>query len=1237
MQVKRDIILSPAPFLAPRVLPVAQGLSVRQIIDQIYDSAKRPPICRDYDLIVEIDGEPIGCDRWHIIPAENAHVLVFAPVRDSGGGKDPLRTLLSIAVVVAAISLGQLYGAEFAASLGVSGKVGTAVLSLGITTAGSLLVNAIFPVRVPELSNINNSYNDSPTYSISGAGNQANPWGPIPAPLGRHLHYPPYGTKPYTEILGNDEYVRMLFVWGYGPLKIEDLKIGKTPLAQYSDYEIETREGWPEDEEITLIPNVVKQNSIGVELKQVNGRLVRTAEAVADELSVDISFPSGLTAFDSNSNRIDRNVEVLVEYRAVGDPDWITATTISATNQTTSAVRFGHRWTVDRTNQYEIALSRVTVDSDSTTIIDAVYWTNLRSFRNEHPVTFPYPLAMTALRIRASDQLQGMIDDLSGIVTPYVPVWGGDEWAGSEVSQNPAAMYRWVLMHPANALARGASQINDENLGEWYDFCVENGYKYNAIRDFTASVWETLADIAAAGRAAVSLIDGKWGVIMDTEDRPIVQHITPRNSWGFSAEKTLYDRPHAFRVKFKNEDQNFEWDERIVHDDGYNESNATRFESLEFPGVTHSDLIWKFGRYHIAQARLRPETYSLYMDFEHLACRRGSKVRVSHDIPEWGNGWGRVKSLIEDEEDPTKTAGVILDERVIMVEGTSYACRFRLADEDNTSLVLSVVNEPGETATLMFQTSIPAASGPQAGDLAMFGEAEEETVELLVKSIERASEFTARLILVDVAPEIYDADTGDIPEFNTHITQPTDVTKIAPPAPSITGIQSGTSALEIFNGGIRARMLVSVFPGSGGSVKVSRYRIRYRPIGTDSWSFADVMGNLTAIIADVSEGTTYAVQAQAISIYGIESDWSLVRTETIVGQGEVPSDVDGFACNIIGANAYLSWLPVNDIDLSHYRIRWTPELQDADWASSVDVVARVDRRSTSATVPAMVGTYLIKAVDYKGYTSETAAAAITNIARVSGLNFVESMEQPPWDGTGDGAAYNADMGGIILGLESDLYDAADLYSITNLYLYGSLLSEGFYELSDVIDLLDVFTVRVSAELQMSGQNLFSDLYLHNDLFEGGNLYGVIEGQYSASLEIRITQDDPESDPDWSAWKPFLVGDYTARAVQFRLKLVGMPPGITPIVYSVRAIIDMEDRVIGFSATVTAGGIRIEYDPAFYVAPEIGISVSDGQEGDKYTITNKDETGFNIAFTNGGSPVARAISGIAKAYGMKEAA
>lgn len=1072
----RPIIVSPAPFKAPKVINVPDGFTIYQIIGRMGLS--------DPHLMVEVDGIPVPPDRWHEAPPVGSHVLISVPVH-GGSGKDPLRILLTVAVIVAATVAGQYYGAAIAGSLGVTSAAGigtvTALTTLAGTTAGMLLINAIAPIRAPELSG-GSDYAQSNTYSLQGARNSSNPWGPVPVVLGKHKVYPPFGATPYTEISGNDEYLRLLFIWGYGPLKIENICIGETPLANYSDYEIETREGRVADTDLTLIPSVVHQDAVGVEVTQAGGAIVRNAREGADELSIDIIFPVGLCDISNvDGSRLPRTVVLTLGYREIGVGSW-TEVTLTYTDRVSSAMRYGYRWTVDRTKQYEVSVTRVSVDNTGNDlVIDRSYWSMLRSFTNDHPVDFPVPLAMSALRIRASEQLQGVIDSLNAIVTTYATIWNGSAWSGEAATQNPAALYRSVLMSAANSRTRTAAQIDDDALGDWYEFCATEGYKFNMVRDFKSSVWAILADIAAAGRAAPSLTDGKWGVVMDDGNQAVVQHITPRNSWGFASEKILFDRPHGFRCRFLNEDADYQQDERIVYDDGYTSANATVFEGMELPGITDPDLVWKFGRYQIAQARLRPEQYSLYMDFEHLVCRRGSKVRVSHDIPLWGSGWGRVKTLSTSGSD---TTGVILDEYVVMEAGKSYGCRFRLADSGNTSLVLSVVTVVGETNTLTFQTPVATATGPQEGDLAMFGETDSETVELLVKSIDRAGDYTARLSLVDVASAIYDADTGDIPDFDTHITQPVDITKLAPAAPTISNIESGTAALEVFGGVVRPRIFVTVSPGTG-NVRISTFRVQYRESGSALWMFAETpVNNPTVIISNVFEGATYEIQAQAVSIYGVESPWSASSLEPVIGQEQLPSDVTGFACNIIGSSAYLSWIPVSDLDLSHYVIRISPETSGATWVSATVLVERVGKPASSITVPAMVGTYLIKAVDYVGNESDSAAVISTSIARVSGLNFVDSVVQPAWSGVASGADYDAGLGGIALVATGGVFPAS-----------------GYYQLADVIDLLGIFTVRASAYLTINGQNVLTDLYDFADLYAVGNLYGVSEGQYTASLEI----------------------------------------------------------------------------------------------------------------------------------------
>lgn len=333
----RPVIIRPAPFRAPKVMQAPHGATVRQMVDAMYEASGVPAVMRTYQLDVEIDGVMVPRSAWSgTVPDVNAHVLILAPVHGGGNGKNPLRTILSIVVVIVAAiaTIVAPYGAPAwwtsASGLGLSASSFGYIAGMAVMTAGMLLVNAIAPIRAESglsAASGNQSYADSPTYSLSGAQNSANPFGPIPVVLGKHRMYPPYGAKPYTELIGNDEYLRMLFIWGYGPLKIEDIKIGETPITSFSGVTIETVEGWPDDDPITLFPADVYQDAIGVELVQASGRVIRTAQDGADELSVDVSFPQGLAQFDAYANRTAYTVILKIEYREVGDPDWIDIST----------------------------------------------------------------------------------------------------------------------------------------------------------------------------------------------------------------------------------------------------------------------------------------------------------------------------------------------------------------------------------------------------------------------------------------------------------------------------------------------------------------------------------------------------------------------------------------------------------------------------------------------------------------------------------------------------------------------------------------------------------------------------------------------------------------------------------------------------------------------------------------------------------------------------------------------
>jgi hypothetical protein len=303
---------------------------------------------------------------------------------------------------------------------------------------------------------------------------------------------------------------------------------------------------------------------------------------------------------------------------------------------------------------------------------------------NTKPVTDPNntQLAKTALSILATKQLNGRIEGINAIVQTHCLDWNDitQQWQLADTN-NPASLFIYVLTHPANPQQITLDRIDLPKLQYWHTYCKNHSpsFAYNNVIGNVRSVLEILRDICAAGRASPALIDGKWSVNID-EPKSVVQHFTPHNSWGFESTKALPKVPDALKIKFFNEDPSvgFKEDEKIVYNYGKSEANATLFESITLPGVTNVELVVDHGKWHFAQIKLRPEIYTFNTDIEYLVCNRGDRVKVTHDVPMWGTGSGRIKNRLS-------STIFELDEAVEIIATNRYTIRVRSSTGSSTT------------------------------------------------------------------------------------------------------------------------------------------------------------------------------------------------------------------------------------------------------------------------------------------------------------------------------------------------------------------------------------------------------------------------------------------------------------------------------------------------------------------------------------------------------------------------
>jgi len=1183
------LVAAPNPFTTERVdLCLPAGLTLAEMIARVQP---------DPELIahahVYIDDWSIPRDRWHVVrprPGRTVTVRVV-PQGGGGGGKNPLRTVLSIAVIAASFAFGGPLGAALGisetagASLGLAaGALQAAVGGAIITAVGTLLVNAIAPPPRPKLGQISGApTRDSPTLFITGSRNRANPFGVVPRPLGKHRMVPPLGALPYTEIVGEDQYLRMLFVWGYGPLDITDLRIGETPLTSFSDVETETVQGFPNDPALTLFPNDVFEDTLSITLTQAAGWQVRTTQPNADEISVDMTFPQGLVQFDNQGNKVDRTVSISVESSPAGANTWTSQGTITVTARRTSAIRRGLRWKVTR-GQYDVRLKRTTADASSSQIFDASVWTALRTIACEDPIKMS-SLAKTALRIKATDQLSGVIDTFNGIVHSILPDWDSttQTWV-TRATSNPASLYREVLQGVANARPLPDSRLDLANLEDWHEKCAAAGREFNMVIDFASSVRETLGDIAAAGRAAPTVRDGKWGVVIDEKQTVPVQHFTPRNSWGFSARKLFVDLPHGFRVRFANRDQDWRQDERIVYDDGYDATNATRFEGLELPGITDPAQVWQDARFHIAVARLRPETYSFFADIEHIVCTRGDLIRVTHDVPLWGIASARVKQVLDDG---TNATAVVLDERVIMEVGKSYSVRFRKSD--GSTLLEAVDTAPGETDTLTFTNPIPLSMAPAVDDLAMFGEAGSESVELIVKGIEPGPDLTARIVCVDAAPAVHQADAGPIPPFQSQITPPPGIA-----TPAITDIRSdGTVLLREPDGSFQSRILVTILRPSALRDDVAAVEARFRVSGSaGAWIFippqpADA-GEVS--ITPVEDGETYDFALRYVTIAGDRGAWGATQTHSVAGKTAAPADVTGFSASQNGDVVNFRWNQVPDLDLEGYEIRFGPVGGTFADATPLTEVTR-GTAITNAQVPPGTWTFHIVAIDTSGNRSLNPTTATATIAATFDI-ILESEQAPRWHGTLTGFVRH--YTGVLAPDSTSL--AGDLGWETFDQFVPNPVAQAVYEAPEQ-DVGFDDTVRVWADVASA--------------LGPGETTGVADPSYEIDYRLAAGAYD--------GFEPWTIGNVDARFVKQRIVLA-TAKGVAKIT-GFKPTVDLKERSEGAKGVaVAAGGATIAFARAFHLTPRVKV-VADGASARIATKANVSTTGFTAhVFDTAGTDV-----------------
>lgn len=890
-RARLHVATSAGPIVPPEERLAPEGLTLAEIVAAEVPEARRGWV----RIYLGDDPLPVPCELWpRVRPKAGTRVLLLlVPAGGGGGGGKVLRSALMIGILAASLTI--------PGAIGLSGTLGS-VVGAGIGVAGSLAVNAIAPIPKPKMAE-----RDPPggaQFSIEGATNTINPFGVIPMVLGRARMVPPLGARPYAERVGSDQYLRLVVLWGYGPVSVSDIRIGRTPIDELPGVTQQHR--WNPgggDPELSLFPRVVNEDRLSLELIGGEGWQTRSTAAETVEILAELTCPSGLQRISSNGKKKgSHTVEIEHRHRPAGGV-WSATSTVTLSADTTEPLFHTIRITGLPAGAYEIAIRRVTPnvsEQDRSRIQDRVYWSLLQSFETGDPIDAP-GVARSAFRIRASDLVNGQIE-ISGVVQTLGRSWNGSTWLPGQPIRNPAALFRHVAQHPqALALPRNDAQLDLVGLQSWHQRCAAKGWTFDAVIDFEASLSDILSRIATVGRASLSRGFGQLGVVQDRPGLTPAQLFTPRNSRNLELTREFVRRPHALRVRFQNEDKNWEQDELLVYDDGFSASNATRFEAIELFGITSERDAFSFGRRTLALGVLRPETVTFEVDWEYLAAPLGSLVQVQHDAILVGVASGRVKSRVLQNGN-AECVSITLDERVTL-DGTPHAIRVRLPT--GAQVVHPIAPHVGETDTLTFSPAITSGF-PTVGALVAVGRTGVETLPLVVTKIEcRGGWDTATITAVPFAPELENADE-EIAVYDPRITLPRVVRAGATPGlprPQVASVRSDEPVLEIGPDGAYVPAIVVVLaPHEHATAGLVRTELSWRIAGSSGdWRTVAIPGDgRVGRITGVAVGRTYQLSLRHIfkDLYGAAKDRerpgpSTGLNHTVIGATTAPDRVRG--------------------------------------------------------------------------------------------------------------------------------------------------------------------------------------------------------------------------------------------------------------------------------------------------------------------------------------------------------
>ena len=686
---------------------------------------------------------------------------------------------------------------------------------------------------------------------LRGASNTLATGNSQPYIIGRHFFIPYLLSKPFYQITGEDgadEYTYAALECGFNKqilqtVAIDDIKIktfnSNTP--QEGAYNIDASI-FAEDGKI----EIVQDGALLTDLPALNYKtessvcndeiphdsdveagtqeyLTYTLNLYAKDVDIAITFPYGLYAMNDDGDKIETQTTITPQYSLDGGTSWNdftfnnngTATNTFKRNISNKELRYvAHKdftaadYAAVQANGANAIYIRVrnggnAGDSKIHNDCYVLYYQSV-CFDPDKSVGELVPCKIVEDRERAFCTILGLklkakkinedkLKKINIVTQGIARTWNGTAWSATKTAtRNPAA---WVLeietspSHPASR--RADSELDLESLGEYYEHCESNGYKFDWTITQNTKKDDVLNYIMEATGACIYYdIYGRRAIAIDRPQENALAVYNPQNIINIQNKKTFGRRMDGLRIKYINSKGDlYQEDTYLVMREGQTLNQDSLIKDITVTGITTFEHIVKYARRLMAIEVLRPKTTIIEAGNEGIFYTPFSKILVQDDSLKIGIGkgftirdceWrsGLLKKIYTNEPltfDPAKTYGIIAN----------------CFTADGVKPVSIKVSGTGTTHELTVNTQIRASADtkPEAGNIFSFGELDNDgeftkvTTEYIISQIKR-SEKGFNLEVVNYNEAIY--DSGTIPDYKSNITERKTAEKKGIPADTVT-------------------------------------------------------------------------------------------------------------------------------------------------------------------------------------------------------------------------------------------------------------------------------------------------------------------------------------------------------------------------------------------------------------------------------------------------------------------